>query len=132
MTIVTKKTNNSNTQKFMLFYFCSRIRVYFFMYNLSIADFTTVFTTLIPEFFWTLEIYYGGNFTCKTLKFCQLFGPYLRWIKLTWTLFLDMALKVTVLYLLSYSTYILTMMTIDRYQVRILFQSWYNSVFWPR
>ena len=55
-------------------------RTYFYMLHLSIADITTAFLTLLPELIWTITApnFYGGNLVCKTVKFMQMVGPYLR------------------------------------------------------
>ena len=55
-------------------------RVHYFMLHLSVADVITAFLTLLPEFIWTLTApyFYGGNFICKTVKYLQMVGPYLR------------------------------------------------------
>ncbi len=51
------------------------------MFHLSIADVITAFTTLLPEFIWTVTApnFYGGNMVCKIVKFLQMIGPYLRY-----------------------------------------------------
>ena len=56
-------------------------RTYFYMLHLSIADITTAFLTLLPELIWTITApnFYGGNLVCKTVKFMQMVGPYLRY-----------------------------------------------------
>ena len=58
----------------------SMTRVYYFMLHLSFADVITAFLTLLPEFIWTMTLphFYGGNIVCKTVKFLQMVGPYLR------------------------------------------------------
>jgi arginine vasopressin receptor 1A len=50
------------------------------MLHLSIADIITAFLTLLPELIWTTTApnFYGGNVLCKTVKFMQMVGPYLR------------------------------------------------------
>ena len=60
----------------------SMTRVYYFMLHLSFADVITAFLTLLPEFIWTLTLpnFYGGNIVCKTVKFLQMVGPYLRYV----------------------------------------------------
>ena len=55
-------------------------RVYFFMFHLSIADEMTAFFTLLPEIVWSLtKEFHGGNIVCKSVKFLQMLGPYLRY-----------------------------------------------------
>ena len=56
-------------------------RTYFYMLHLSIADIITAFLTLLPELIWTITApdFYGGNVVCKTVKFMQMVGPYLRY-----------------------------------------------------
>ena len=51
------------------------------MLHLSIADIITAFLTLLPELIWTITApdFYGGNVVCKTVKFMQMVGPYLRY-----------------------------------------------------
>jgi hypothetical protein len=39
---------------------------------ISVSNFLEILWSL------TLPSFYGGNFTCKTMKFLQLLGPYLR------------------------------------------------------
>ena len=57
-------------------------RVYFFMFHLSIADEMTAFFTLLPEIVWSLtKEFHGGNIVCKSVKFLQMLGPYLRYEK---------------------------------------------------
>ena len=68
-------------------------RMYYFIIHLSVADLLTAVLTLTPEIVWTFTYpkFYGGNVTCKAIKFCQMLGPYL-------------------------SSYVLIMTAIDRYQ----------------
>jgi hypothetical protein len=47
----------------------------------TIEKSTTLETRVrIAEILWSLTLpsFYGGNFTCKTMKYLQLLGPYLR------------------------------------------------------
>eukprot|EP00095_Tigriopus_kingsejongensis_P010028 maker-scaffold231_size243715-snap-gene-0.9 protein:Tk10028 transcript:maker-scaffold231_size243715-snap-gene-0.9-mRNA-1 annotation:"PREDICTED: uncharacterized protein LOC100906479" len=55
-------------------------RMYYFMLHLSSADILTALLTLLSELIWTFTSpkFYGGNFVCKTVKFLQMIGPYLR------------------------------------------------------
>lgn len=67
-------------------------RMYYFIIHLSVADLLTALLTLLPEIVWTATspYFYGGNLTCKSVKFVQMLGPYL-------------------------SSYVLIMTAIDRY-----------------
>ena len=97
-------------------------RVYFFMFHLSIADVITAFLTLLPEFCWTLTLpyFYGGTVMCKIVKFLQLLGPYLRWeiFFLKPMLIYFHKLIFDLIYFYISSSYTLTMMAIDRFQVK--------------
>lgn len=55
-------------------------RMYYFMLHLSCADILTALLTLLSELIWTLTVphFYGGNVVCKSVKFAQMIGPYLR------------------------------------------------------
>ena len=58
----------------------SMTRVQYFMLHLSLGDVITAFLTLLPEFIWTITspFFYGGNAICKSVKFMQMIGPYVR------------------------------------------------------
>jgi arginine vasopressin receptor 1A len=56
-------------------------RMYYFLFNLSVADALTAFLTLLPELVWTEAepvLRDGGDFACRALKFVQMVAPYLR------------------------------------------------------
>lgn len=58
-------------------------RMYFFLLHLSIADILVAFSSLLPDLILTSvggSHFPGGNAMCKTVKFIQMFGPYLRYI----------------------------------------------------
>ena len=67
-------------------------RMYYFLQHLSISDMITAFFNVLPQLAWEItHRFYGGNILCKTVKYFQIFGPYL-------------------------SSYVLVMTAIDRYQ----------------
>ncbi|CAG2164394.1 unnamed protein product [Oppiella nova] len=68
-------------------------RMYYFLKHLSISDTITAVFNVLPQLAWEItHRFYGGNTLCKTIKYLQIFGPYL-------------------------SSYVLVMTAIDRYQV---------------
>ena len=95
-------------------------RVYFFMFHLSIADVITAFLTLLPEFCWTLTLpyFYGGTVMCKIVKFLQLLGPYLRWEIFFRETYAHFICLCKLIQFCIFSSYTLTMMAIDRFQVK--------------
>ncbi|XP_054159922.1 oxytocin receptor-like [Oppia nitens] len=67
-------------------------RMYYFLQQLSISDMMTALFNVLPQLGWEItQRFVGGNILCKTIKYLQIFGPYL-------------------------SSYVLVMMAIDRYQ----------------
>ena len=67
-------------------------RMYYFLQHLSISDMITAFFNVLPQLAWEItHRFYGGNILCKSVKYLQIFGPYL-------------------------SSYVLVMTAVDRYQ----------------
>ncbi|XP_054157379.1 oxytocin receptor-like [Oppia nitens] len=67
-------------------------RMYYFLLHLVISDIMTGCFTVMPQLAWDItHRFNGGNILCKSVKFMQLFGPYL-------------------------SSYVLVVTAIDRYQ----------------
>lgn len=67
-------------------------RMYYFLLHLVISDVMTGCFTVMPQLAWDItHRFNGGNILCKSVKFLQLFGPYL-------------------------SSYVLVVTAIDRYQ----------------
>lgn len=67
-------------------------RMYYFLLHLVISDIMTGCFTVMPQLAWDItHRFNGGNVLCKSVKFLQLFGPYL-------------------------SSYILVVTALDRYQ----------------
>ncbi|XP_014669368.1 PREDICTED: cephalotocin receptor 2-like [Priapulus caudatus] len=67
-------------------------RMHYFIMHLSIADLFVAFFNTFPQLMWDITFrFQGGNFLCKFVKFVQVFSLY-------------------------YSTYVLVVMAIDRFQ----------------
>lgn len=52
--------------------------MYFFLLHLSVADLLTAFLTLTPEIFIAGNESLESDLACKSVKFVQMIGPYLR------------------------------------------------------
>ncbi|XP_029470881.1 mesotocin receptor-like [Rhinatrema bivittatum] len=67
-------------------------RMYVFMLHLSIADLVVAFFQVLPQLIWDItDVFIGSDVMCKTIKYLQLLGMFT-------------------------STYMIVVMTVDRYQ----------------
>ena len=96
--------------------------MYFFLLHLSVADLLTAFLTLTPEIFIAGNESLESDLACKSVKFVQMIGPYLRWASV---LFFTRLSRANVIRFCQwpesvfhpvFSAYTLVVMTIDRYQ----------------